>query len=156
MLQLMRKKAAFTLIELLVVVIIVAVLAAVGIPLLSANVQRARASEAEASLGTIRTGLRSYFAELGTYVGAALPTTSATASNVGLSGDDLTGRFFEFNDFTLTNLGVSTYCIGVDGDTGGLEGVAVDTDPNNNATPDPIIRSMNQTGQIFSGNTTCT
>ena len=44
----LRSNRDFTLIELLVVVIIVAVLAAVGVPLLSANVERARASEAEA------------------------------------------------------------------------------------------------------------
>src|SRR3989338_5022281 len=48
-------RAGFTLIELLVVVIIVAVLAAVGVPLLSANVTRARGTEAETGLGTLRT-----------------------------------------------------------------------------------------------------
>ena len=63
MLQLKRNKAAFTLIELLVVVIIVAILAAVGVPLLSANVRRARASEAESGIGAIRTGVRAYQSE---------------------------------------------------------------------------------------------
>ena len=48
MLRVKRGQAAFTLIELLVVVIIVAILAAVGIPLLSGNIERARASEADA------------------------------------------------------------------------------------------------------------
>src|SRR3990167_8886774 len=60
-------RAGFTLIELLVVVIIVAVLAAVGVPLLSANVTRARGTEAETGLGTLRAALRAYGVENSAY-----------------------------------------------------------------------------------------
>ena len=51
-------RAGFTLVELMVVAVIVAILAAVAIPLMSANKTRAMATEAEAGCGTIRTAFR--------------------------------------------------------------------------------------------------
>ncbi len=138
MLQLKKNESAFTLIELLVVVIIVAVLAGVGVPLLSANVQRARLSEADAGLGTIRTGLRSFFAENTTYLGATI------GPNIGIATADLDGRYFENDDYTLPTLTASTYCISVTGDTGGaaFKGSEVNG----------LSRSMDQNGSIFSSN----
>ena len=117
------KNRGFTLIELLVVVIIVAVLAAVGLPLMQGNINRARASEAEAGLGTIRTGLRAYFAENRTYAGATLANIGIS-TNAGISPPgDLDGRFFDDNDYSLpaagTTLTATAYCIGVTGGTGG-------------------------------------
>ena len=106
-----KKSSAFTLIELLVVVIIVAVLAGVGVPLLTGQIQRARASEAEAGLGTIRTGLRAYFAENGTHVGA-------TFANIGIGGTDLAGRYFDNSNYSLDTLAAATYCVEVVGGTG--------------------------------------
>ena len=148
MLQWKRNESAFTLIELLVVVIIVAVLAGVGVPLLSANVQRARASEADAGLGTIRTGLRAYFAENTTYVGATL-TNIGLRSVVADNNDDLGGRYFDDNDFTLPTLTAVAYCIQA---TGG-------TDPDEApqaaqvTAPNQVTHSMNQNGTIC--NTAC-
>ena len=91
MLRVKRGQSAFTLIELLVVVIIVAILAAVGVPLLTGNVQRARASEAEAGLGTWRTGIRAALAQNGGTFAAAGPVTLAQA---GFLATDLSGRWF--------------------------------------------------------------
>src|SRR3989338_142078 len=108
MLRIKRNRAAFTLIELLVVVIIVAVLAAVGVPLLSANVARARLSEAEAGLGQIRTGMRARFAEFTTYAGANGLTP--IAANIGIAAGDLTGRFFEDDDFPALVAAAGTFC----------------------------------------------
>src|SRR3989338_4199751 len=100
--QVMRKNAAFTLIELLVVVIIVAVLAAVGIPLMAGQISRARASEAEAGLGTVRTALRSYFAEKQDYTGATFANIGVNRVTGNLSlDDDLDGRWFSDDGYSI-------------------------------------------------------
>lgn len=142
-----RGKKGFTLIELLVVVIIVAVLAAVGIPLLSGNVLRARTSEAEAALGTIRTALRSEFAESASYI-AANGLTPVNAQ-IGLTATDLSGRFFGANDYAAITAGVSTFCSGVTGSGvdgappgGAVRGSQVGT----------VARSINQDGTFFATN----
>ena len=135
-----RKQVGFTLIELLVVVIIVAVLASVGIPLLSGNIARARASEAEAGLGAIRTGLRAYFAENRTYAGATFANIGIT-TNTGNANGDLDGRFFDDNDYSMPTLTGTTYCIQV---TGGTDA----DDAPRAADVDGIVRSMDQTGAI--------
>ncbi len=137
MLLVKRSRAGFTLIELLVVVIIVAVLAGVGVPLLSANVQRARLSEADAGLGTLRTGLRAYFAENRTYVGA-------TIAGAGVVAGDLTGRYFEDDDFSLSGLTISAYCIAATGDTAGAAPKGSEVNG--------LSRSMDQNGDIHNSN----
>ena len=153
MLQYKRNQSAFTLIELLVVAIIVAVLAAVGIPLMAGQINRARLSEAEAGLGTIRTSLRAIQADLGQFP-ALVAGTSVVGNVAGLAANDLVGRWFEDNDYTISST-TTTYCITAVGDASGLEGVAVDTDANNNNQPVGLQRSMTQTGQIFTS-TNCT
>ena len=143
MLQLIkRNRSGFTLIELLVVVIIVAILAAVGVPLLSANVQRSRASEAEAGLGTFRTGIRAFLAENG----GAFPTgtTTVTLTQAGLLATDVSGRWFDSNAYTNTATGGAvTYCISATG--------ATSTAPKNVQVKAPtlIARSMDQDGTIY-------
>ena len=136
MLQLKSKNAAFTLIELLVVVIIVAVLAAVGVPLLSANVRRSRASEADAGLGTIRTAVRSYIAENGN-------ATGATMANIGLTAADFGGRWFDFPAYALNVTSGTVYCITVDG----AASTAPRADQVTGGT-NRVSHSMNQDGQI--------
>ena len=138
MLQLKQNRAAFTLIELLVVVIIVAVLAAVGVPLLSANVRRSRASEADAGLGTVRTAVRTYIAENNS-------ATGATLANVGLTASDFGGRWFNFPAYALTVASATTYCITVDGNAS----TAPRFDQVDTTGTDRIARSMNQDGQIM-------
>ena len=148
MLQLRKNRAAFTLIELLVVVIIVAVLAAVGVPLLSANVARARVSEAESALGSIRTGMRARFAEFSTYAGAG--GLAPSAANIGLAATDLDGRFFDNDDYAAITAPAAgtTFCAGVTGNTG----VAV---APRAAQVAGVSRSINELGNLFS-NATCT
>lgn len=142
------RRLGFTLIELLVVVIIVAVLASVGAPLLAGNIIRARSSEADAGLGTVRTAMRTQFAELGIYPAFAPADGNPTQFNIGLNPGDLTGRWFEDNDYTITS-DTGTYCLSATADQGGAEGVANDTDANNNAEAVGIVRSMDETGQFF-------
>ena len=140
----MRNKineSGFTLIELLVVVIIVAVLAMVGIPLLQGNINRARLTEADAGLGAIRTAMRAQQAEF-----AAFPViaagTAATAAGIGIAAGDLTGRYFEDDDYTFNGATTATtYCASVTGDTAGAAPRGADVNG--------LSRSANQAGTLF-------
>ena len=139
-----KKQGGFTLIELLVVVIIVAVLAAVGIPLLSGNVARARASEAEAGLGTIRTSMRARLAEVGTFT--AVPTfaqigLTTTAGNN--QGGDLDGRFFDDDAYTIASASGTSYCVNVTGAS------SIAPRATQVQAPNLIARSMDQNGTIY-------
>lgn len=139
--KLKGNQSGFTLVELLIVVIIVAVLAGVGIPLLSGNIQRARLTEADAGLGALRTGLRTFFAENRTYVGATLANIGIT-TNAGNNNGDLDGRYFDDNDYSTPTLALATYCAAV---TGG-------TAPNDAPRATEVAgvsRSVNQDGTFF-------
>lgn len=136
-----RNRKGFTLIELLVVVIIVAVLASVGIPLLTGNVQRAIASEAEAGLGTIRTAMRAEVAENN----GVLPAIASTpdAAGIGFTPTDLDGRYFVTAAYAVAALGGdANFCIDVNG------GSAANTAPRA-AQATTIARSMDQDGNIY-------
>jgi prepilin-type N-terminal cleavage/methylation domain-containing protein len=82
-------KKGFTLVELMIVAIIVAILAAVVIPLMAGNRYKAIATEAEAGLGTIATAMKVYYAENGTW-----PTTLSQLSSSGLNAADLISKHF--------------------------------------------------------------
>lgn len=160
--------AGFTLIELMIVVIIVAVLAAVGIPLLQGNVERAKLTEADAGLGTVRTAMRAKIAEVGSLpTTASMSTTDTFRNQLNFKRGDLTGRFFEDNDYsyTLTTQMVAdnpatpavdetvagVYCISVNGDAAAGE-TGADAEKGDDNLPS---RSMNQDGTLFKG-TGCT
>ena len=135
--ELIRRKLGFTLIELLVVVIIVAVLAAVGVPMLSANVQRAKLSEADAALGTMRTGMRAQLAEKGAY---SIPTS---LTDIGIASTDLNGRYFSQADYSITSVTAGPppgFCAAVSGATG----------PAADASITGTTRSIDQDGYIYS------
>ena len=82
-------KKGFTLVELMVVVLIVAILAAVAIPLMQGRIDAAKWSEAKAGIGTIASGLRAYAAEHPTF--AAAPTKA----DIGILATDLNGTYFD-------------------------------------------------------------
>ena len=137
MLQLKKNRSAFTLIELLVVVIIIAVLAAVGVPLLSANVDRSRMTEAETGLGTIRTSLRAYGIENPT----AFPADPTVLSFVA---SDFQGQFFNLGAYSFTGpTTFANYCILANGTTSTAPGAAKVLGK---------VRSMDENGTIYSNN----
>lgn len=108
-------KKGFTLVELMVVAVIVAVLAAVAIPLMSANVTRAMATESEAALGTIRSNLRAMYAQTGGYnvdtEGNPIAAGPVVSSVPGISAGDLDGRWFDDSAYALTSVGANTFVI---------------------------------------------
>ena len=96
----MQKRKAFTLIELTVVILIVAVLAAVVIPIMNGRIDSAKWTEGKAALGTIATALRGYATEkreAGTY-GPGLPTLET----LGFRAEDLQGKYFSISDYEVS------------------------------------------------------
>jgi|SaaInl7_200m_RNA_FD_contig_41_239499_length_472_multi_5_in_0_out_0_1 type II secretion system protein G len=115
----MQKNSGFSLVELMIVIVIIGVLAAVAVPIYSNNVMKAKMSEADASLGSIRTQLRVYYGENGEY--PTLSSGSYVLDGNGTSGTqwndfnsgELTGKYFEDSSFTLVST-TTTYTITCD------------------------------------------
>ena len=101
----MRRGGAFTLVELMIVVTIVAILALIAIPLYSANTVASIMSEGVAGAGSIRTALRTYYSQNGSYTGATYPGT------LTIGATDLQGKYFASGDYQLLNVTASTYTI---------------------------------------------
>lgn len=103
-----NKKSGFTLVELMVVAIIVAILAAVAIPLMSGNTERAMATEGKTGCGAVATAVRMHYVENG-----AAATAPKLADLKGITAADLKGTYFETyevdasgpNDYTITATG---------------------------------------------------
>ncbi len=104
-----QKKSGFTLVELMVVAIIVAILAAVAIPLMSGNTERAMMTEAQTGCSAVADQVRLYFVEHN-----SAPANLAALS--GIAANDLLGTYFDTyelgtvtdqNNFTVTATGRS-------------------------------------------------
>lgn len=112
----MKCRKGFTLIELMVVVLIVAILAAVLVPLLTARIESARWTEGKAGAGTIATAVRAYAAEY-QESGTTLPG-DVTAY---VDAIDLLGKYFNSDCYSFAvdpsiddTTGALTYTIQVD------------------------------------------
>ncbi len=92
----MRNTKGFTLIELMVVVLIVAVLAAVLVPLMTARLESARWSEGKAGVGTIATSVRAMYAEEG--------QGWDPSSDIGdyVNATDMYGKYFQLSDYSFS------------------------------------------------------
>ncbi|MBN2181292.1 MAG: prepilin-type N-terminal cleavage/methylation domain-containing protein [Sedimentisphaerales bacterium] len=96
--NIMRSRKGFTLIELMVVVLIVAVLAAVLIPLMQARLEAARWSEGKAGCGTIATAVRAMAAEVGFEDGITMPI----AISDYVTAQDMQGKYFTIANYSFT------------------------------------------------------
>ena len=104
-----NRKAGFTLVELMVVAIIVAILAAVAIPLMSGNKRRAMATEAESTLGQLRTAMRVNMAETGRYdkdsAGNSIDELYTGAGGTypipGVNANDLDGKYWARGQYSI-------------------------------------------------------
>ena len=116
-----KKQHGFTLVELMITVVIVGILASVAIPLYQANVTRAKAAEADAALGSIRTALRVSYAENGSYPSAA-SYVAITTLTIDVDSTDLVGSYFSPSDYTYQSDG-STFTIRAtgSGDQSGIQ-----------------------------------
>lgn len=104
-----QNQKGFSLVELMIVLVIIGILAAVGVPIYSANVSKAKMSEADATLGTIRTSLRVYYAENGVYPTVAADTPVGSAG-ISVKATELDGKYFTNTSYTLVSTD-STYTI---------------------------------------------
>ena len=98
----MNRRKGFTLIELMVVVLIVAVLAAVLVPLMRSRIEAAKWSEGKAGAGTVATAIRAYAAEVGQY-GQYDNTLKAVLFPV-VSRSDLDGKYFKYENYVLSDV----------------------------------------------------
>ncbi len=105
-----KNNRGFSLLELMVVIVIIAVLSAIAIPIYGSSVKKARRAEADASLGTIRTQLRIYYAEYAEYPDG----TEATVIDADWSHfreGELNGSYFSDESYSYTKLGKEYYQI---------------------------------------------
>jgi len=100
----------FTLVELMIVIVIVGILAAVAVPIYQSNIRKAKTSECDAAMGTIRTGLRVYYAANSAYPTAAAGTVITAVTGLDITANDLNGKYFVATDYTLESAD-STYTI---------------------------------------------
>lgn len=98
----MKSKKGFTLIELMVVVLIVAILAAVTLPIMRGRIDAAKWSEGKAMMGTIATSIRAYHAEHGPTGTAPTGIIGTGDTELGFVAGDLTGTYFMDDDFEMS------------------------------------------------------
>jgi len=131
-----RGKAGFTLIELMIVVIIVGVLAAAAVPIYTSYVKRAYVTEAEASLGAIRTAQIAYFAEHSVFA-----TDLREGADAGVFYLGMTDADFDYNRY------FSGACFSTDGTIARCDG---DAGTAFNVTTGDIDIQMNlSTGEVL-------
>jgi len=92
----MKSRKGFTLIELMVVILIVAILAAVMIPILRGRIDAAKWAEGKSMMGSIATSIRAWAAEKGPDYTGAMP---ASLAELGFSAGDFDGTYFGDADF---------------------------------------------------------
>lgn len=87
-----RQRKGFTLIEILVVVVIIAILAAISVPMYVDYVQGARASDAQSQIGAIYNASKMYYQEKGEWAS----DTNDLEMGGFLQMDEATNRQWEF------------------------------------------------------------
>ena len=136
----MKNLKGFTLIELMIVIFIVGILAAVAIPIMRGRIDSAKWSEGRAGAAGIRSAARAFCAERdstwpGVWANVNLTDLGFNVIN-GSDGDDLDGKYFTNESYTIAFTGFNTYTVTVSA-TASLR-------PRKPATPSVI--TLNQDG----------
>lgn len=116
----MKARRGFTLIELMVVILIVAILAAVAIPIMRGRIDDAKWSEGKAMMGTIASAIRALAAQSNDDVTL---DTDPIGTQLGFITNDLTGTYFSDTDFSIVGsyteaTNTLTYTISADAGSG--------------------------------------
>ncbi len=123
MYKLMKNQGGFTLVELMITIVIVGVLATVAVPLYQANVKRAKASEADATMGSIRTSLRVHFAEKSDYpIEASYVAVHTLTDSIDIDSTDMIGKYFPATAYTYISAAGADYTLRATG-SGGSAGI---------------------------------
>ena len=100
-----RNKRAFTFVEMMAVILVVGVLAALTIPIVRGRTEQTKWSEAAAAAGTIRQAIRAYYAQDSIAAAGMIGSTVDTVQGaLGFQSGDLTGRYFQADNFTIANV----------------------------------------------------
>ncbi|MBL7017152.1 MAG: prepilin-type N-terminal cleavage/methylation domain-containing protein [Kiritimatiellales bacterium] len=140
-----NRKSGFTLVELMIVAAIIAILAAILIPLLSSNKDSAIASEAANICGSVATEMKTYYARMGTW-----PSKAQLAAGV-IDEEIDRGRYFTWANVTVTpgaaGTGAFAVTVAGNGTTGSAGGSGFSTGVSENLT----LGTTGAAGPIYSG-----
>ncbi len=96
----------------MITIVIVGVLATVAIPLYQANVKRAKGSEGDASMGSIRTALRVYYAENTAYpIRASYGPVHTMTDSIDIDSLDMVGKYFPAPAYTYISAAGADYTL---------------------------------------------
>ena len=101
----MRNKKGFTIIELIVVILIISALAAIAVPALMGQRNKAGSAEAIAAMGMIRKEI-----QIATQLNQSVASGNATALP-GINSNDLAGEYYPATGYVLTVNSPTNYYI---------------------------------------------
>lgn len=114
-----RNNRGFTMTELMIVVTIIGILATIAFPMFQTVPERSKSTEAVTALGLIRSAMRVYYVEHGTFANAGMFTDGAQVTSGGLLGvtnGDLSGRYFSSECYRFSGApAANTFTIECDG-----------------------------------------
>jgi len=93
----------YSMVELAIVIGVIILVTAAAVPIYSSNVRKAKLSEADANLGSIRTQLRIYYGQNSEYPKAPSGAMVVGASWNNIDTGGLTGKYFADSSYTYVS-----------------------------------------------------
>jgi len=107
----MDTKRAFSLVELMIVIVIIGILAAVAVPIYSNNIRKAKQSEADGALGSIRKQLLIFKAEHGRFPKEVHNNYVIGAEWNNFKSGELTGKYFSDSSYTYRSTNTQVFTL---------------------------------------------